>query len=113
MTRWMHPPELERPHKGTRFDPVVEGLRHGLARELSLQIWDRVRADATGREGRCDMEQAERRFHELAGVIAARGGRLRPDVGRLTRVGVESRRRCTTVRSSLRIPSIAGARTRA
>jgi len=35
------------------------------------------------------MEQAQQRFHELATRIAARGGRLRPDVGRATRVCVE------------------------
>src|SRR6185369_12209240 len=34
-------------------------------------------------------EQAERRFREIAARIAARGGRLQPDVGRLTRVETE------------------------
>jgi aminopeptidase N len=89
MTRWMHPPELDRERKRDHFDPVVEGARHALARELSLAIWDRVCADATDSAGRRDMEQAQQRFHELAARIAARGGRLRPDVGRVTRVGVE------------------------
>jgi hypothetical protein len=89
MTRWMHPPELDHERKRDHFDPVVEGARHALARELSLAIWDRVCADATDRAGRRDMEQAQQRFHELAARIAARGGRLRPDVGRVTRVGVE------------------------
>jgi len=89
MTRWLHPPELERQRERDQFDPVVEGARHGLTRELSLAIWKRVCADATDGFGRRDTEQAERRFHGIAARIAARGGRLRPDVGRFTRVGVE------------------------
>lgn len=89
MTRWMHPPEIDRERKQEQFDPVVEGDRYGLPHDLSLAIWKRVCADATDREGRCDIAQAERRFHEIARLIAARGGRLRPDVGRLTRVATE------------------------
>jgi len=89
MTRWLHPPELERQRERDEFDPVVEGARHGLARELSLAIWKRVCADATDSFGRRDTEQAERRFHEIAVRIATRGGKLRPDVGRLTRVETE------------------------
>ncbi|TMQ14194.1 MAG: DUF4157 domain-containing protein [Deltaproteobacteria bacterium] len=90
MTRWMYPPEIERERERARFDPIVEGARHRLSRELSLAIWDRVRADATDAAGRCDTELAGRRFHELAARIAVRGGRLRPDIGRATRVGVEA-----------------------
>ena len=67
MTRWIHPPE----------------------RGLSLAIWKRVCADATDRAGRRDEEQAQQRFHELAARLATRNERLRPDAGRLTRVGVE------------------------
>src|SRR5215831_1693009 len=89
MTRWPYPPELERQRKQARFDPVVEGARHGLSREVSLAIWERVTADATDSAGSCDIDQAQRRFHELAARIAARGVRLRPDPGRLTRVGTE------------------------
>jgi len=68
---------------------VVEGASYHLSREVSLAIWKRVSADATDGAGRHDMEQSRQRFHELARRIAARGGRLRPDVGRVTRVGVE------------------------
>lgn len=89
MTRWMHPPELERQRERDQFDPVVEGDRYGLSRDLSLAIWERVCADATDGFGRRDTKQAEQRFHEIAARIAARGGRLRPDVGRLTRVATE------------------------
>jgi hypothetical protein len=91
VTRWLHPPELELELERQRdlFDPVVEGARHGLARELSLAIWKRVCADATDSFGRGDTEQARRRFHEIAARMAARGGRLRPDVGRVTRLGIE------------------------
>jgi hypothetical protein len=87
--RWMHPPEMECERKRDGFDPLRAGEQYRLPRELSLAIWERVCADATDSRGRCDLEQAVRRFHEIAARIAARGGRLRPDVGRLTRVGVE------------------------
>jgi hypothetical protein len=89
MTRWMHPPELERPRQQDQFDPLLEGDRYDLSRELALAIWKRVCADAADSSGRRDEEQARQRFHGLAARIAARGGRLRPDPGRVTRVGVE------------------------
>src|ERR1041384_7458786 len=72
------------------FDPVVAGDRYGLDRALSLAIWERVRIDATDAAGRCDTEQAKQRFHELAARIAARGGRLLPEVGKRTRAGADS-----------------------
>src|ERR1041384_6271283 len=87
MTRQPYPPELEGQRQRGSFDPVAEGERYALSRETSLEIWGRVCANATDGTGRCDTEQAERRFHEVAARVAARGGRLRPDVGRLTRVG--------------------------
>jgi hypothetical protein len=86
--RWVRGADREHRDRD-RFDPVVEGAKHALARELSLAIWERVRADATDAAGRCDTEQAAQRFHELAARIAARGGRLVPEVGKLTRTGVE------------------------
>src|SRR3954469_665881 len=89
MTRWIRPPELERDHRRDNFDPVVEGARYQLSRELSLALWNRVCSDATDGTGRRDTAQATQRFHAIAARIAARGGRLRPDIGRLTRVGVE------------------------
>lgn len=88
--RWMRPPELGREPDREWFDPIVEGARHRLSRELSLAIWQQVRTDATDSAGRCDVEQARRRFHEIAARVAARGGRLRPDVGRTTRVAAGS-----------------------
>ena len=89
MTRWLHPPELQRLREQDRFDPVVEGSRYGLPPDLALSIWERVCADATDSAGRCDIEQARRQFEELAVRIAARGGRLHFDVGRVTRVSAE------------------------
>jgi hypothetical protein len=88
MTRWMYTPELERSREPAQLDPVVEGERHGLSRELALAlaIWERVCAGVTDGAGRRDGEQARRRFHEIAARMAARGGRTRPDVGRVTRV---------------------------
>src|SRR5215831_15766610 len=90
MTRWMHPPEIEREHERARFDPIVEGAHHRLSRELSLAIWERVQSDATDSAGRCDIAQARRCFHDIAARIAARGGRLGPDIGRATRVFTEA-----------------------
>jgi hypothetical protein len=89
MTKLLYPPERSLHRPSHEFDPVVEGARYQLTRELSLAIWKRVCADATDSLGRRDQDQAQRRFHELTARLAARGGRLRPDVGRLTRVGTE------------------------
>ncbi|HEY0477862.1 MAG TPA: DUF4157 domain-containing protein, partial [Kofleriaceae bacterium] len=88
MTRWHHPPHAERARKDDSFDPVVEGARHGLSRELALALWARIRAEADlGARG--DADEAQRRFHDIAAGIAARGGRLVPDAGRITRVDLE------------------------
>jgi len=87
-SRLVYPPELMRLRQQADFDPIAEGARYGLTGELSLAIWARVSADATDGIGRRDV-QARRRFHALAAVAARRGGRLLPDVGRVTRVGVE------------------------
>src|SRR5262245_57966182 len=86
---WLRPHELDRRRERDSFDPVVEGSRYGLLRELSRMLWERVCARATDRAGRLDLEQATRRFHEVAARIAARGGRLQADVGKLTRVDTE------------------------
>src|SRR3954463_16315413 len=87
--RLLYPPELDPQARPDRFDPELEGRRHGLFRELSLAVWERVLADATDSGGRCNMDEARRRFHELAMQLAARGGRLQPAVGRTTRVSTE------------------------
>ena len=73
MTRWLHPPELEPQRKQAEFDPVVEGARFGLSRELSLALWERVCADATDDFERLDIEEARRQFHKIAERMAARG----------------------------------------
>jgi hypothetical protein len=86
----MRGPELDRERERDQFDPVTEGARYQLSPELSLALWERVCTDATDSAGRRDLAQAQQRFHDLAASLAARGGRLRPDVGKLTRVGVES-----------------------
>jgi hypothetical protein len=85
----MHPGELQRREDSARFDPLAEGAHYALSRELALAIWARVRADATDGAGHCNIEQAQQRFHELGARIQARGGRLHPEVGRLTRVQTE------------------------
>jgi hypothetical protein len=90
--RSMRPPELARTKERDHFDPVIAGSRYGLSRELSLATWERVSADATDSAGRLDAEEAQRRFHDIAARIQANGGRLRPDVGRSTRVRTVRRR---------------------
>jgi hypothetical protein len=92
MTRWIHPPELDRQRDLDRFEPAVEGARRGLSREVSLAIWERLRADATDSAGRCDEELARQQFDELAARIAACSGRVQPEPGRLTRAGTETDR---------------------
>lgn len=87
--RLLYPPELDPQAKRDRFDPEFEGSRYGLSRELSLAIWERVRADTADSYDRYNMDEARRRFHELAAQLAARGGRLQPGVGRTTRVRTE------------------------
>ena len=87
--RRLYPPELDPQEQRGRFDPETEGRRYGLSRELSLAIWKRTHAEATDGFGRCDVNEARRRFHELAARLAARGAMLRPAVGRMTRVGTE------------------------
>ncbi|MEJ7596460.1 MAG: DUF4157 domain-containing protein [Kofleriaceae bacterium] len=73
MTRWLHPPELEHKPQQDAFDPTVEGARLGLSREKALAIWEQVRAEATDRNGRVDLEQAARRFEEVGGQIPEPG----------------------------------------
>jgi hypothetical protein len=87
--RWMYPPGVLGPEQRDRFDPVLEGTRYHLGHDVSLALWTRVRADAADNAGRCNEEQARRRFHELAVRIARRGGWIGRDPGRGTRVGVE------------------------
>ena len=89
MTRLVHPPRLDSQRERDEWNPAVEGARHGLSRDLSLAIWEQVCADTTDGSGRRDEAQAQQRFVALAAYLAARGGRLRPDVGRVTRVGLE------------------------
>jgi hypothetical protein len=112
MTRWMHPPERDRQDKGGELDPVVAGARYGLSRELSLAIWKRACTDATDASGRRDTEQAWRQFHELAARVAARGGRLRPDAGKLTRVGVETGDTISAAPANELVARVPGRRTR-
>jgi Domain of unknown function (DUF4157) len=72
------------------FDPIAEGEKYALAPAVSLAVWNRARREATDARGECDEMRARERFHEFAARIAARGGRLVPDIGALTRVGAEA-----------------------
>lgn len=91
--------ELDRPRaRGDELDPVAEGARRGLSRELSIAIWERVCAEATDNFGRRNEEQARQQFDGLTARVAARGGPLVRDVGRVTRVGVESASMAPTAR---------------
>lgn len=89
MERLMHPPGLGDSCAPGRFDPIVEGERLGLSPALSRMVWDRVRSEAGREGGHLPAAQIQRRFRERAARIAAHGGRVRPDVGKMTRVGVE------------------------
>jgi len=71
------------------FDPVVEGAHHGLTADVSLRIWDRVVREASDAHGVFDRYLAEQRFHEVARRVAARGGRLAPDPGKVTLLEAE------------------------
>jgi len=68
-----HPPALERSREHERFDPILEGERYGLSRELFLALWKRVSEDATDTFGRPNEAQARERFHKFAARIAACG----------------------------------------
>jgi len=89
MTRMFYPPELDDSRQRDSFDPIREGERYGLLAKLSLAIWKRVSDDATDIFGRRNEDQALEQFHKLAARITARGRRLQPAPGRLTRVGTE------------------------
>jgi hypothetical protein len=89
MTRWIYPHELERNRTKPAFDPAAEGQRHRLTPDLSTALWARVCAASVDANGRPDLEEARRLFHEIAARLSSRGGGLRPDVGRVTRVGTE------------------------
>jgi Domain of unknown function (DUF4157)/Bacterial SH3 domain len=89
MKRMFYPPELDYSRQRDSFDPIREGERYGLLPELSLAIWKRVSEDATDSFGRRNEGQVRERFCELATRITARGRRLQPDPGRLTRVATE------------------------
>ena len=68
---WMRPHELDHRRERDPFDPVIEGSRYALSRELSQAIWQRVCERFTDRTGELDLEQAKRRFHQIAARIAA------------------------------------------
>ncbi|HEX3761198.1 MAG TPA: DUF4157 domain-containing protein [Kofleriaceae bacterium] len=85
----MRRPEFARGQEREQFDPVVDGARLGLSRELSLAIWDRASRDAAGGAGPPDADRAQRRFRELAAQARGDGGRPGADVGRLTRAETE------------------------
>ena len=92
MMRWPAPRERLPICGQDRFDPVVEGARHGLARELSLAIWQHIRADPgslRGEEGE-EIERARSRFHDIAARIAARGLAIAPVIGKQTGAAVDS-----------------------
>ncbi|HEY6173691.1 MAG TPA: hypothetical protein VIX73_04570, partial [Kofleriaceae bacterium] len=85
MVHWIRGSERESTDEREAFDPIVEGARHRLAAELSLAIWARVCADATDGAGKIDIARAKDRFHEFA----AQGGRLGPDIGKVSSVALE------------------------
>jgi len=84
---------LRRDGHGERneFDPAMGGgTPRPVQRAVACHLGAGV-ADATDEAGRRDLGEARRRFNEMASR-AVDGGRHRPDVGRMTRVGVELER---------------------
>lgn len=77
MMRWMRGSEAD--HREVEpFDPISEGDHHRLSPDVSLAIWAHVSGDAASDD------HARRRFLEIAVRLATRGGRLRPDPGRVS-----------------------------
>jgi hypothetical protein len=76
MMRWMRGSEADH-REVVPFDPIAEGDRHRLSADVSLAIWAHVSGDAASDD------HARRRFDEIAVRLATRGGRLRPDPGRV------------------------------
>ena len=92
-TRWFRGADLEPTRsRAPAFDAAAEGARHGLSAEIARHIWLQICREETDSAGQLDDERAQRRFHEVAQRVAARGGRLTPDPGRTTRVEVEASR---------------------
>ena len=87
--RLLHPPERSQERDAERFDPVAEGARHRLSASYRARSGSGSAARRSIAAGRRDDAQARLRFHEFATRFAARGGRLLPDIGRVTRVETE------------------------
>ncbi|HWO23230.1 MAG TPA: DUF4157 domain-containing protein [Kofleriaceae bacterium] len=60
------------------FDPIAEGRRYGLAPDVSIALYERVRNDATRHDGLWDEALVRERFAQMASRIAERGGQLGP-----------------------------------
>jgi hypothetical protein len=88
MTTELFRDDGDRDERDPDFDPVAEGARHQLGAEVSLAIWDYVARQLTGYGSR-DPLLIRQCFQEVAARVAARGGRLAPDIGRTTRVDLE------------------------
>jgi hypothetical protein len=84
-TREFRGDRFDHGQKAADFDPIAEGARYRLAADTSVEIWARVSGETT------DPQLMRRRFHEAAARTAARGGRLRPDPGRMTLADAETR----------------------
>jgi len=90
-TRMFRGGDFERARaRSSDFDPVIEGQKHQLGPEVSLAIWERVRAEVTDSDGEPDEPRAQERFHQVARRVAARRGQLGPVPGRVTRVEAEA-----------------------
>ena len=71
------------------LDPVAEGAALGLSADVALEIWEHVCREATDHDGNLDEPRARQLFGAAATRVAARGGRLGPEVGKATRAGLE------------------------
>jgi hypothetical protein len=92
MSRWFHGDDLARERaRSKEFDAISAGHQYGLAPDVSLEIWARVRDEVTRADGKHDEPGARKRFDEVAARVAAQGGKLRPGPGKETLIDADRR----------------------
>jgi Domain of unknown function (DUF4157) len=90
-TRLFRGADLDRAsERDEAFDAIAEGGRYRLDPAVAAAIWEQVSREAIGQDGLVDDAQARQRFHQVAALVAVRGGRLQRDPGRVTRVAMEA-----------------------
>jgi len=110
---WLRGDDPAHRRSSDRFDPVAEGHKQGLPHDLSLALWKQACREATDSAGQLNAAHAKRAFYDLVARWVAQGGRVQPDVGRWTRVGIEiDPTQSSAPQPSLLAPRIPGRDTR-